>query len=143
MHFDANIIQHVYNFLVVMFSISLLPLEHISNEIKSFCVVLNLIKILQLLQSILNLCLNLFPLQLIILENRLDLLDQLLLINSKLFFLNSERVFDVLEESIRCNYLIVSLLFAVYNYLFYVRVLKFKFFLNFGDYIIDCINRMI
>jgi hypothetical protein len=80
-HLDAYFIEHVNNRLIVGVSLLLFLFNHVCDFNECLCIVLDLIKRLQRVQPVLDLRLDLVPLQLVVLQDRLYLLDDLLLVD--------------------------------------------------------------
>ena len=122
-HLDAYVIKHVNNLLIVMFPLPLLILNPIRNLLKPLRILPYLIECHQPLQPVPRLRLNLLPLQLIILQYRLHLLYQPLLLIVHCLLLHPKRPLNILKEMLSSLYLPLSLLLPLLYYVLYVPLL--------------------
>ena len=139
-HFDANVVEHINDSLVVMLPVPFLLLQEVPDFVERLREVLQLIERLQLLQSVLDLRLDLFPLQVVVFKNRLDLLDDPLLVVVKLLLLHPERALDVLEQVLCGHDLPVGLPPLAVDDLPDVGLLEVQLALHLGHHQVDAVD---
>ena len=108
-HFNANVIQHVNDLLIIMFSLFLFGINSICNLSESFSIFSNLFESHETVKPVLGLSLDLLPLELIILEYGLYLFDDPLLVALNASLLDPEGALDILEEVFGRLYLPLTL----------------------------------
>jgi hypothetical protein len=142
-HFKAYFIQHVNDFLIVPFAFVLLLFKPVPDFLEFLRIFLYRIERLQLLKPVPDLRLDLFPLQLIVLENGLHLFDQPFLLAVQALFLHSECALYVLEEIARGLYFSLSLPLTLLDHALEVFFLIFELPFNLGHKLIDLVDLLL
>ena len=139
-HLDAYFIEHVDNRLIVCVSVLLFLFDHICDFNERLRIVLDLIERLQRVQPVLDLCLDLLPLQLIVLKYGLYLFDDLLLVDIEFLLLHPERPLDILKQVLRRLYLLIRLLLPLRYDRLDVLLLEVNLVLHLRHHLVDVVN---